>query len=134
MTLTKLKSALSTVRETLQAVRELPDVLIKRIEKQAAEMESLRVYTVQLIKERDAANGEWDSLARERNELRAKLTRYEAAETWHQVTAGEGKLPPEGVDVICRYESNSQTFFSKGPPMYNDKYQWRFASSKDVPQ
>lgn len=174
MTLTKLKSALSTVREMLQDVRHFPGamrefveitrdrgLLVDEIAWLKLELESERETNAQILRElgwnkpeppepgriRREMDGLFDELAVEKyvwrmqwdwakeriTELTAQLARYEAAETWHQVTAGEGELPPEGVDVIYRYDIGSQMFFSKDPPMYNDKYQWRFESSKGVP-
>lgn len=74
------------------------------------------------------------------DEAVSKLSRYEAAETWHQVTAGEGELPPKGVEVIGRFGEHSGVFIVKVRPK-NQKpydgintYQWRFVSSEDVPQ
>lgn len=72
--------------------------------------------------------------AKESSELRAKLTRYEAAETWHQVTAGEGELPP-AIPVLWR---NNHPDFPVGELNYSIQgacghYEWRFLSSKDVP-
>lgn len=154
--LTRLKSTLSTVTSTLQAVRELPEVLVSRLEKQAAEIESLHSYAAQLISERDALDTEVkllnDTLCdlqtdyskelvahketeREAEDLRAKLARYEAAETWHQVTAGDGELPPV-IPVLWR---NNHPDFQMGELNYSIQgpcgtYEWRFASSEDVPQ
>lgn len=178
--LTRLKSTLSTVTSTLQAVRELPGAMKEAIafarensevrreleaaNKQldkglnlhqewmekcidlTAELEIASIRCQQKLdlqwdavkameKERDAANGEWDSIAREREDLRTKLARHEAAETWHQVTAGEGELPPP-IPVLWR---NNHPDFPVGELNYCIQgacgcYEWRFLSSNDVPE
>lgn len=67
------------------------------------------------------------AIAKERDDLRAKL---DDLERWRQVTSGEGELPPEGVDVIYRYDDRPRLFL--GAPSDDRTYQWRFASSDDA--
>jgi len=62
-----------------------------------------------------------------RDALRAKL---DDLERWRQVTSGEGELPPEGVDVIYRYDDRPRLFLGK--PSNNRTYQWRFVSSGEA--
>lgn len=68
------------------------------------------------------------------NEALAKLARYEAAEKWHQVTAGDGELPPR-FPVLWR---NNHPDFPKSGIHFciqggYGTYEWRFLSSGDVP-
>lgn len=69
----------------------------------------------------------YDEAVKERDTLRAKL---DDLERWRQVTSGEGELPPEGVDVIYRYDDRPRLFL--GAPSDDRTYQWRFASSDDA--
>lgn len=207
----KLKSTLSTVTSTLQAVRELPEAIRARskLEQRANEWKHLfydrksqldverfanneqwdwakeRIESLQssvsdwrgkhkdISKQLAMANNELQRLGRELNEarqapedpecedypegprtwrrawkmlkkergkwqkeredLRAKLARYEAAEKWHQVTAGEGELPPP-IPVLWR---DNHPDFPPGELNYCIQgacghYEWRFLSSVDV--
>lgn len=70
----------------------------------------------------------------EHDEALTKLARYKAAEKWHQVTAGDGELPP-AIPVLWR---NNHPDFQMGELNYSIQgacgtYEWRFASSGDVP-
>jgi hypothetical protein len=71
----------------------------------------------------------------ERDELKAKLARHIEAERWRQVTNGEGESLPEGVEVIGRFSEHSGMFIVKSRPDRDGikTFEWRFASSEDVP-
>lgn len=90
----------------------------------------------ELRRERDTANSELVSIARERAELRTNLSRYEAAETWRQVTSGNGEWPPKNVPVIWQHNhpdfprDNAINVSCQGGV---GTYRWRFLSSEDVP-
>lgn len=142
--LTRLKSTLSTVTSTLQAVRELPGAL-NAIVDASSKVTSNGARLDRLKRDNDALQSLIETeiaysikLETERDELTAKLARYEAAEKWHQVTAGDGELPPEGAKVIYQYNNPNCAFepkrigFPLNAPVYRT-YKWRFASSGDVP-
>ena len=73
-----------------------------------------------------------ERVKKERDELKAQLARHVEAERWHQVTAGEGELPPGGIEMIGRYGAQPPLFFFKDAPTSSGTYEWRYASSEDV--
>lgn len=98
------------------------DELKARVENQASEIATLRNRVTELVCGR--------------GDFRAKLARYEAAERWHQVTAGEGELPPP---IPVLWEHTEPDIKPRGCLRHSIQgncgtYRWRYASSKDVPQ
>lgn len=74
-----------------------------------------------------------DELTEQFETMKTKLARYEAAEMWHQVTAGEGELPP-AIPVLWRDthpdHDDVLIYCIKGA---RGTYEWRYLSGKDVP-
>lgn len=65
--------------------------------------------------------------------LKAKLERHEAAERWHQVTDGEGELPPSRLDVLYKLSPLCVVLYGAPFPVHLT-FAWRYLSSWDVPQ
>jgi hypothetical protein len=74
-----------------------------------------------------------ESLAKERNELKAKLARHVEAERWRQVTARAVELPPANIKIIYKLSPSGPLFIGWPYPKYAT-FEWRYASSEDVPR
>jgi len=135
-----IRKLYTITRDAILGLAELPalhslaeEAKSEAIDRQARAITEEQARQVMLITEYSKAK--IAAVEKERDELKAQLARHVEAERWHQVTAGEGELPPEGVEVIGRFSEHSGMFIAKVRPERDGikTYQWRYASSKYTP-